>query len=440
MEKEILAALKERISRQNWESWFIDFAVKKIENNHVIFEVGNIFIKDRLEQKFGKIISKVVRDFLGRESSYEITYREINNEPSNNENSKGALIKKRPLLITPLNPKYTFDNLVVGEFNRFAYNVFLEASKNPGYYNPIFLYSGVGLGKTHLAQALGNYVLETDPDMKVAYLTSEEFMNEMITSIKKGTTEEFREKYRKKADILIIDDIQFLIGKKAAQIELFHTFNAIHEAGKQIIICSDRTPQELKDFHSRMISRFQMGLIVKIDLPSKADLYKIGKKILELRGVEIEDNIIEYLVQVYDNPRLLHGAILKLIAYKNLFGEMNLSIAQSLIPNYNTTPKTFDEKIIIILAEMFECSSEEILSSKRTKNISFARKIGMYFANKYLGLSTREIGKIFNKSHSSVVQNIKQIDNALKDGNLVIKNYLKELNQKIKRFAEGKSV
>jgi chromosomal replication initiator protein len=316
----------------------------------------------------------------------------------------------------------------------------LEASKNPGYYNPIFLYSGVGLGKTHLAQALGNYILENDPDMKVAYLTSEEFMNEMIISIKKGTTEEFREKYRKKADILIIDDIQFLIGKKAAQIELFHTFNAIHEAGKQIIICSDRTPNELKDFHSRMISRFEMGLVVKIDKPSKHDLFKIGKKILELKDVELEDKIIEYLVQVYDTPRVLHGAILKLIAYKNLFGEINLSIAQSLIPNYKTDSKTVTENIIMILSEIFECTPEEMLSSKRTKNVSFARKIGMYYLSKYLGLSTREIGKIFNKSHSSVVQNLKQIENSLKENNLVIENYLKELDKKSKKFAEGKSV
>jgi len=439
MKKEILNALKERISRQNWESWFLDFDIKKIENNHVVFEVGNIFIKDRLEQKFGKTISKVLRDFFGKEYSYEFTYREIKTNDSRDK-QEGPLVKKKPLLISPLNPRYTFQNLIVGEFNRFAYNAFLEASKNPGYYNPIFLYSGVGLGKTHLAQALGNYVLETDPDMKVAYLTSEEFMNEMIISIKKGTTEEFREKYRKKADILIIDDIQFLIGKKAAQIELFHTFNAIHEAGKQIIICSDRTPNELKDFHSRMISRFQMGLVVKIEKPSKFDLFKIGKKILELKEAELDDKIIEYLVQVYDTPRVLHGALLKLIAYKNLFGEMNLSIAQSLIPNYRTDSKTLTENIIVILSEIFECSPEEMLSSKRTKNVSFARKIGMYYLSKYLGLSTREIGKIFNKSHSSVVQNLKQIENSIKDNNLAIKNYLKDLDKKTKRFAEGKSV
>jgi len=439
MKKEILNALKERISRQNWESWFLDFDIKKIENNHVVFEVGNIFIKDRLEQKFGKTISKVLRDFFGKEYSYEFTYREIKTNDSRDK-QEGPLVKKKPLLITPLNPRYTFQNLIVGEFNRFAYNAFLEASKNPGYYNPIFLYSGVGLGKTHLAQALGNYVLETDPDMKVAYLTSEEFMNEMIISIKKGTTEEFREKYRKKADILIIDDIQFLIGKKAAQIELFHTFNAIHEAGKQIIICSDRTPNELKDFHSRMISRFQMGLVVKIEKPSKFDLFKIGKKILELKEAKLDDKIIEYLVQVYDTPRVLHGALLKLIAYKNLFGEMNLSIAQSLIPNYRTDSKTLTENIIVILSEIFECSPEEMLSSKRTKNVSFARKIGMYYLSKYLGLSTREIGKIFNKSHSSVVQNLKQIENSIKDNNLAIKNYLKDLDKKTKRFAEGKSV
>lgn len=438
MKDNILSALKEKISRQNWESWFLDFNVKKIEDKHVVFEVGNIFIKDRLEQKFSKIISKVVKESLGKDATFEIVYKEIDITQENEE--KGPLVRKRPLLITPLNPKYTFENFVVGNFNRFAYNVFLEACKKPGYYNPIFLYSGVGLGKTHLAQALGNFLLENDPDLKVAYLTSEDFMNEMFYAIKNGTTEEFREKYRKKADILIIDDIQFLIGIKSAQVELFHTFNAIHEAGKQIIICSDRTPQELKDFHSRMISRFQMGLLVKIENPTKEDLFKIGKKISKLKGVEINDEIIDYISSIYDNPRLIHGAILKLIAYKNLYGSLNLSIAQSILTNPSKPPKALEEKLIEILSDIFECSPEEILSSKRTKNISYARKVGMYYAAKKLNLSTRDVGKVFNKSHSSVVQNISQVEKLIKEGNIIIKNYLKQIDKATKNFAQGESI
>jgi chromosomal replication initiator protein len=265
-------------------------------------------------------------------------------------------------------------------------------------------------------------------------------MNEMFYAIKNGTTEEFREKYRKKADILIIDDIQFLIGIKSAQVELFHTFNAIHEAGKQIIICSDRTPQELKDFHSRMISRFQMGLLVKIENPTKEDLFKIGKKISKLKGVEINDEIIDYISSIYDNPRLIHGAILKLIAYKNLYGSLNLSIAQSILTNPSKPPKALEEKLIEILSDIFECSPEEILSSKRTKNISYARKVGMYYAAKKLNLSTRDVGKVFNKSHSSVVQNISQVEKLIKEGNIIIKNYLKQIDKATKNFAQGESI
>ncbi|ONN28016.1 chromosomal replication initiator protein DnaA [Thermosipho affectus] len=436
MKKEIIVALKEKISRQNWESWFLDFDIREIKDKHVIFEVGNIFIKDRLEKKFNKIISKVVKDILGKDSTFEITYKEVKNVKS----EAGPLIKKRPLLITPLNPKYTFENLVVGEFNKFAYNVFIEASKKPGFYNPIFLYSGVGLGKTHLAQALGNYLLESNPDMKVAYLTSEEFMNEMFSAIKNGNIEDFREKYRKKADILIIDDIQFLIGIKSAQTELFHTFNTIHEAGKQIIICSDRTPQELKDFHSRMISRFQMGLLVKIEKPNKEDLFKIGKKICQMKHIEIEDKIIDYISNVYDNPRLIHGAILKLIAYKNLYGKLNLSIAESILTNVSKPPKSFEQRLLEILADIFDCSPEDIISSKRTKNISYARKVGMYYAVKKLNLSTRDVGTIFKKSHSSVVQNVKQVEKLINDGNIIVKNYLKQIDKTSKTFAHGESM
>ncbi|ABR29883.1 chromosomal replication initiator protein DnaA [Thermosipho melanesiensis] len=437
MKNKIIASLKERISRQNWENWFLDFNIRELKDNHVVFEVGNFFIKERLEKKFNKIISKVVKDILGKDATYEITFKEI---PYETKVESGPLIKKRPLLITPLNPKYTFENLVVGEFNKFAYNVFLEASKNPGFYNPIFLYSGVGLGKTHLAQALGNYLLETDPDMKVAYLTSEEFMNEMFSAIKNGNIDEFREKYRKKADILIIDDIQFLIGIKSAQTELFHTFNTIHEAGKQIIICSDRTPQELKDFHSRMISRFQMGLLVKIEKPSSEDLFKIGKKISEMKNVEIDDEIIKYISKIYDNPRLIHGAILRLIAYRNLYGTLNLSIAESILTNVSKPPKSFEEKLLEILSEIFDCSPDDITSSKRTKNISYARKIGMYFAVKKLNLSTRDVGTIFKKSHSSVVQNVKQVEKLLKEGNVILKNYLKQIDKMSKGFAQGESM
>ncbi|MBT1248654.1 MULTISPECIES: chromosomal replication initiator protein DnaA [unclassified Thermosipho (in: thermotogales)] len=436
MKKEIIVALKEKISRQNWESWFLDFDIREIKDKHVIFEVGNIFIKDRLEKKFNKIISKVVKDILGKDSTFEITYKEVKNV----KREDGPLIKKRPLLITPLNPKYTFENLVVGEFNKFAYNVFIEASKKPGFYNPIFLYSGVGLGKTHLAQALGNYLLESNPDMKVAYLTSEEFMNEMFSAIKNGNIEDFREKYRKKADILIIDDIQFLIGIKSAQTELFHTFNTIHEAGKQIIICSDRTPQELKDFHSRMISRFQMGLLVKIEKPNKEDLFKIGKKICQMKHIEIEDKIIDYISSVYDNPRLIHGAILKLIAYKNLYGKLNLSIAESILTNVSKPPKSFEQRLLEILADIFDCSPEDIISSKRTKNISYARKVGMYYAVKKLNLSTRDVGTIFKKSHSSVVQNVKQVEKLINDGNIIVKNYLKQIDKTSKTFAHGESM
>lgn len=437
LEDKILATLKEKIGRHQLEHWFIDFAVKKIEENHVVFEVGNLFIKGYIEKKFDKILRKVLYDVFGRNITYEIIYAQISHgdifENSISENT--ALVRKRPVLITPLNSRYTFDNFVVDEFNEFVYNLLLEASRKLGSYNPIFIYSDAGMGKTHLVQAYGNYLLENNPDLRFAYLTSETFMNELISKLKNGNVEDFREKYRKKVDVLVIDDVQFLSGKKGVQIELFHTFNTLYEAGKQIIVCSDRSPKELKDFQDRVISRFQMGIVAQIKTPSCEALYKIAKKVVAEEKADIPDEILNYISRNFKGSiRILKGAIVKLIAYKSMYNSLNLSTAKTLLKDIlvGDDSKMNNSDVISIVAKRFNCSKEDIFSSKKDKNTTLARQITMYLLSNRYQMSARKIATLFGKSHPSVLTSIRNIEEKVKT-NLEIKSIIEELETEISK-------
>jgi chromosomal replication initiator protein len=439
IKEKILSTLKEKVSRQQWEHWFIDFYVKHVEGTHVVFEVGNLFLKGYIEKKFDKVIRKTISEVVGQGTTYEIVYAQVVN-PENFEDEvpdNVALVRKKPILITPLNPKYRFDNFVVDEFNQFVYNLLLEAAKKPGTYNPIFIYSEAGMGKTHLVQAYGNYLLSQNPDLRFAYLTSESFMNELITKLKSGNMEEFRERYRKKIDVLVIDDIQFLAGKKGVQIELFHTFNALYEAGKQIIVCSDRSPKELKDFQDRVISRFQMGVVAQIKTPSQEAMYKIAKKVVDDERADIDDDVLRYIAtHIKGSIRILKGAVIKLIAYKSMYGELDISVVKSILRDVLTEDVNTSSNgdIIEIIAKMFKTTKDDILSGSRDRNTSLARQVCMYFMVKKYGLSTRKVGEIFDKTHPSVINSVKVVEEKMKnekDFELLLKTVEKELQKSV---------
>ncbi|MGQ9855797.1 MAG: chromosomal replication initiator protein DnaA [Fervidobacterium sp.] len=424
MNKEkLLSLLKEKVSRQQWEHWFMDFSVKRVEENHVVFEVGNLFIKGYIEKKFDKILRKVVSEVLGPGATYEIVDAPISlSDNSEIVSDNVALVRKKPVLITPLNPKYTFDNFVVDEFNQFAYNVLLEAAKKPGTYNPIFIYSEAGMGKTHLVQAYGNYLLSNNPDLRYAYLTSESFMNELVTKLKTGNMEEFRERYRKKIDVLVIDDIQFLAGKKGVQIELFHTFNTLYESGKQIIVCSDRSPKELKEFQDRVISRFQMGIVVQIKTPSQEAMYKISKKIVDEEKADIPDEILEYVARhLKGSIRILKGAVVKLIAYKSMYGEITVSTAKSLLKDVLVEDtRSADHDILDAASKIFGVSKEELVSNSRDRKTTTVRQLCMYLMVKKFGMSTRKVGEIFSKSHPVVISAVRNIEEKIQEDKTLI--------------------
>lgn len=411
--EQIIIALREKISKQQWEHWFADFGVLKIEGNHVVFEVANLFIKGYIEKKFDKLIKRALFETLGSGATYEIVYADFSGQHTPCEVTESrALVRKKPVLITPLNPRYTFSNFVVDEFNQFAYNLLLEASKRPGTYNPIFIYSEAGMGKTHLVQAYGNHLLTENPDIRYAYLTSEQFMNELVNKIKNGTVEDFRERYRTKVDVLVIDDVQFLSGKKGVQVELFHTFNALYEAGKQIIVCSDRAPKDLRDFQDRVISRFQMGVVAQIKSPSKDALRKIALKILEEERAEIPEDVVNFVTQhLKGSIRVLKGAMIRLIAHKSMNGSIDKATAKVVLRDVlELNPVNPETEVFSVVARTFEVSVEDLMSQKKDKRTSLARGVCMYLLHRRCGMSVRKIAETFGRTHPAVVNGIKNVE------------------------------
>jgi len=439
MKERILQEIKTRVNRKSWELWFNSFEVKTIEGNKVIFSVGNLFIKEWLEKKYHSVLSRAVKTVLGHDATYELTYESFDSHTSYSE----PLVKKKAVLLTPLNPAYTFENFVVGPGNSFAYHASLEVAKNPGKYNPLFIYGGVGLGKTHLLQSIGNYIVQREPDLRVMYITSEKFLNDLVDSMKEGKLAEFREKYRKKVDVLLIDDIQFLIGKTGVQTELFHTFNELHDSGKQIVICSDREPHMLKEFQDRLISRFQMGLVAKLEPPDRETRKSIARKMLEVEEGELPEEVLDFVAEnVDDNLRRLKGAIIKLLVYKETTGrEVDLKEAIALLKDFIKPERKpildpIDE-LIEVVSKVMDVPKEEILSSSRNAKALMARRIGMYIAKTYLKSSLRTIAEKFNRSHPVVADSVKKVKNSLLKGNRQLKMYIDEIVGEISHRASS---
>lgn len=431
MKEKIVEALKAKLNRRTWDSWFSTFDVKEIGENLVVFEVGNLFIKDWLEMKYGSLIARTLKEVFNRPMEFRIEHASLQNQPE--EDEREPLVRKRPLVLTPLNPIFTFENFVVGPGNMFAYSACLEVAKHPGKYNPLFLYGGVGLGKTHLLQAIGHYLFKHQPEMRVVYLTSERFLNELIEAIQRGTAQEFRERYRTKIDVLLLDDVQFLIGKNGIQTELFHTFNELHNAGKQIVICSDRDPQMLDGFQDRLISRFQMGVVVKIEKPDVETCFKIAQKMVKLEGGDLPDDVLMLIAEKFnDNMRRLKGAIAKLLMHKQIYNEdINVSKARQILSiEPETVKKPIEEELFEVLCTIFNVTQEELKGNSRKSNVLIARQLGMYVAKNYLGLSLRKIAETFNKSHPTVSNAIERFALNLKNN----KSLESALNKVLEHF------
>ncbi len=394
-----------------------NIALSYIDNHYKNFFKVTIseFLNEEVEIKF--ILNK---DAINKEETDNNTDDDLNNQQSNNYEKSN------------LNPKYRFDTFVVGSNNKFAHQASLAVAESPGEaYNPLFLYGGPGLGKTHLMHSIGHFIMEHNPRAKVLYVTSETFTNEVIESIRSGKQEamsKLREKYRT-VDVLMIDDVQFIIGKDSTQEEFFHTFNELHQAGKQIILSSDKPPKEMETLDDRFRSRFEMGLIADIQAPDYETRMAILKRNAENYNTkEIENEIFEYIAtNIKSNIRELEGAYNKIIAYSRLNKvDITLDVAKEALKDiiYPDTSKIITPALIIsTVCEQFNVKQEDIVSKKRQKEIVLPRQIVMYLCRELTDSSLEEIGKYLGKKdHTTVMNGINKIKYKMKSDDDLNKN------------------
>ena len=426
---EILNTVKQEyeISDVSFDTWIRPLEVFAIEGN-------TLYILVPSEQMALSYISKKYLAPL-RVAIVEITEIEYEIKFILPEEARTLKLNTKPAKATPavtadesnLNPNYTFDTFVVGNNNRFAHSASLAVAESPGEaYNPLYIYGGPGLGKTHLMHSIGHFILNQNPDAKVIYVTSEEFTNEVIESIRNGNASsmtKFRDKYRK-VDVLMIDDIQFIIGKESTQEEFFHTFNALHTAGKQIILSSDKPPKEMETLDERFRSRFEWGLIADIQPPDYETRMAILKKNIENYDQDIDEEILKYIAtNIKSNIRELEGALRKVIASSRLNNtELSLSLAEDALKDiiYPEAPKEITPELIMnIVAEHFNISASDIASSKRNSEIVMPRQIYMYLCRELIDIPYKSIGKtIGNKDHTTVMHGVDKIKKEIRNGRI----------------------
>ena len=451
--QETLNNIKEKLSDPSFKTWFSNTEPLKVdENNQLIIKAPNDFIKDWIETRYIDLIQEIINELTGNEWGVilltpEEIEEQLNNEKddkneNNKKNSKQIKEKeeKNIHLDNGLNPKYTFDTFVVGNSNRFAHAASLAVAEAPAKaYNPLFIYGDVGLGKTHLMQAIAHFILEHNPNNKVMYVSSETFTNELINAIKDDSTADFRNKYRN-IDILLVDDIQFLADKERTQEEFFHTFNSLHEANRQLIISSDRPPKEIPTLEERLRSRFEWGLITDIQKPDLETRIAILRKKADLEDLEIPNEVIINIAnKIQSNIRELEGALIKVIAYSSLVNkEIDIDLAEEalkdLVDNDNGSPREITIDLIKKeVANYYKIEVKEMESKKRTQNIVFPRQIAMYLSRNMTEASLPQIGKEFGgRDHTTVIHSHNKIKEKF-ENDIDFQKTIKKLKSKIKR-------
>ena len=438
---EILNTVKQEyeISDVSFDTWIRPLEIFAIEGN-------TLYILVPSEQMALSYISKKYLAPL-RVAIVEITEIEYEIKFILPEEARTLKLNTKPAKATPavtadesnLNPNYTFDTFVVGNNNRFAHSASLAVAESPGEaYNPLYIYGGPGLGKTHLMHSIGHFILNQNPNAKVIYVTSEEFTNEVIESIRNGNASsmtKFRDKYRK-VDVLMIDDIQFLIGKESTQEEFFHTFNYLYETGKQVIITSDKPPKDFTNLEERLRSRFSVGLPVDVSAPDYETRVAILHKKEETENTKISDDIINYIAEnINTNIRELEGALNRITAFKRLSNkEITLNMAEDVLRDIINNHKevTITVPLIVeVIASHFGFEADELLSQKRNKDIAYSRQIAMYLCRQMTDLSLQQIGKeLGNRDHTTVRHGIEKITEDLKNS-LFLQDTIDVLQKKI---------
>jgi chromosomal replication initiator protein len=439
----ILEIIKGELGPQSYNSWFINTKIVKFKDQELIISVPSDFCKDWLEKHYIEFIKDILKRTIDVDDNLKIQFKidhqnillSTPSTPKKVTKKVEASLKNNEII---LKSKYTFDNFVVGNSNRLAHAACLAVAQSPAKaYNPLFVYGGAGLGKTHLIQAIGNYIIQynNQSEVNILYISSEKFTNELINSIRDDRTVAFRDKYRN-VDLLLIDDIQFLAGKERTQEEFFHTFNTLYDSNKQIVITSDRPPQEIPTLEDRLISRFESGLTTDIQPPDLETRIAILRKKAQTENLNIPDELIDFIaLKIHSNIRQLEGALNKLVAYSTLTkSNLSTSLAQEILKDI----LPLENKVISInqiqkaVSDYFNIKLSALLSKKRTKDIVTARQIAIYISRELTPLSLPAIGGAFGgKDHTTILHSYNKIKNEIeKDKGL--KSTIDNLSLKIK--------
>ncbi|MBU0633991.1 MAG: chromosomal replication initiator protein DnaA [Candidatus Omnitrophica bacterium] len=423
---QILSVIKGQITPQSFETWLKPTRPLGIAEDVVSIEVPNKFFKEWLSEHYHAALTKVLRQITGSDlkidfvASNTTSALEVGEALNSLQSDSGSAVpERRPDIY--LNPKYTFESFVVGPSNRFAHAASTAVADSPARaYNPLFIYGGVGLGKTHLMQALGQHILQHNGNLKLTYTTSERFTNQLITAIQKRTTMRFREKYRN-VDILLIDDIQFIAGKESTQEEFFHTFNTLYDSHKQIVLSSDRSPKDIPGLEERLISRFEWGLITDIQPPDLETRVAILKKKAEREIVAVPDEVMFFIAEkIRSNIRELEGALIRVVAYALLTNNpLSTAVAKEVLKDAiregpDNSVVTI-ERVQKVVAEKFDVKVLDIKKGGRSKAIAYPRHIAMYLARELTRHSLSEIGEGFGgRDHTTVLHAFEKIKLELK--------------------------
>lgn len=431
-----LILIEKEITQISFNTWIKSLKPILVDNDTFILETDDPFFKEMINIRYISLIENVIEQITDTKYSIKIVLpseyqtKKIDTDRVNNNNIDPLDIQSN------INPKYTFETFVVGKSNNFAHAASLAVSEAPGTaYNPLFLYGGVGLGKTHLMHSIAHHILSQKPNTKVVYASAEKFVNELINSIRDEKNAQFRNKYRT-VDVLLIDDIQFIAEKEATQEEFFHTFNALHESNKQIIISSDRPPKEIKPLEDRLRSRFEWGLIADIQQPDYETRLAILRKKAQIENMNMPNDVMDFIAKAIDsNIRELEGALTRVYAYAKLTNQnITLAFASNTLRDFLSKEnllKVDADFIQQIVASYYNIKLEELKSRKRTQEITYPRQIAMYLCRTLTDLSLPKLGEAFGgRDHTTILHGYDKIAQDIKNSN-VFKKTIEELTSKI---------
>lgn len=421
-----LPLIQREVGEQGFDAWFRLTKPTGIRGHAVLVEVPNAFVRDWLVRHYDGVMRRCLQHVAGRAVSVEFSLRSPATMDELLDQPPPIPVPPKPSAGAPrspselgLNPKYTMDAFVVGSSNRFAHAAATAVGNAPAKaYNPLFIYGGVGLGKTHLLHAVGHLALQQHPRAKVLYLSSEQFTNQLITAIQTRSTVKFRERYRT-VDVLLIDDVHFIAGKESTQEEFFHTFNALYEAHKQIVLCSDRPPKEIRGLEERLVSRFEWGLVTDVQPPDLETRTAILRKKAEGHNTPVPDDVTAFIAErIHSNIRELEGALIRVVAYSSLVGQpVTLALAHEVLKDMvlEEAKRVSLEAIQQCVADYFDIRLVDMKARRRTKQVAYPRQIAMYLARHLTDASLPAIGEGFGgRDHSTVLYACEKIEGMIK--------------------------